>query len=56
MELESRFGTDEIAAAVERVADEVSADYENEVPLLVGILTGSFIFLADLVRAMSVPV
>ena len=56
MELESRFSTDEIAEAVGRVAEEVSADYENTVPLLVGILTGSFVFLADLVRAMSVPV
>lgn len=56
MELESRFSTDEIAEAVGRVAEEVSADYQNTVPLLVGILTGSFVFLADLVRAMSVPV
>ena len=39
MELESRFSKDEIAEAVARVADEVSADYQNEVPLLVGILT-----------------
>ena len=56
MELESRFSAEDIAAAVERVAGEVSADYPNEVPLLVGILTGSFIFLADLVRAMSIDV
>ncbi len=56
MELESRFSAEDIAVAVERVAGEVSADYPNEVPLLVGILTGSFIFLADLVRAMSIEV
>lgn len=55
MELEPRFSQDEIAAAVERVAGEISADYSDETPLLVGVLTGSFIFLADLVRAMSIP-
>jgi hypoxanthine phosphoribosyltransferase len=56
MELEPRFSTEEIAAAVERVADEISVDYEGRTPLMVGILTGSFIFLADLVRAMTIPV
>lgn len=56
MELEPRFSKDEISAAVRRVADEISADYPDKTPLLVGILTGSFVFLADLVRAVSIPV
>lgn len=56
MELESRFTTEQIATAVQRVADEISTDYSGQTPLMVGILTGSFIFLADLVRAMSIPV
>lgn len=56
MELESRFSEEEIAAAVKRVAGEVSADFPDEIPLLVGILMGSFVFLADLVRAMSIEV
>ena len=56
MQLEPRFSQDEIAAAVERVAGEISADYPDETPLLVGILIGSFVFLADLVRAMSISV
>jgi len=56
MELESRFSTEDIAVAVARVADELSADYANDTPLMVGILTGSFVFLADLVRAMSIEV
>jgi hypoxanthine phosphoribosyltransferase len=56
MELEPRFSKEEIAAAVQRVAAEISADYAGKTPLMVGILTGSFIFLADLVREMSIPV
>ncbi|MEN8113921.1 MAG: hypoxanthine phosphoribosyltransferase [Actinomycetota bacterium] len=56
MELESRFSAEEIAVAVERVAAEISADYPDDTPLMVGILTGSWVFLADLVRAMTIPV
>ncbi len=56
MELESRFSIEDIAAAVERVAGELSTDYAGDTPLMVGILTGSFVFLADLVRAMTIEV
>jgi hypoxanthine phosphoribosyltransferase len=45
-----------IAAAVQRLAQEIDRDYEGRSPLLLGILKGSFIFLADLVRAMQVPI
>ena len=56
MELEPRFSAEQIATAVRRVAEEISTDYPDRTPLMVGILTGSFVFLADLVRAMSIPV
>jgi hypoxanthine phosphoribosyltransferase len=56
MELEPRFTAPEIAEAVERVATEMAADYHDKDPLMVGILTGSFVFIADLVRAMGIPV
>ena len=54
MELEPRFSETEIAAAVARVAGEISRDYAGETPVLVGVLKGSFVFLADLVRALSI--
>lgn len=44
-----------IKAAVDRLAAEVSADYRGKNPLLIGLLTGSFIFLADLVRKLDFP-
>jgi hypothetical protein len=56
MELEPRFSREEIAAAVSRVAAEISANHPDKTPLLVGILTGSFVFLADLVRELTIPV
>lgn len=45
----------EIAAAVSRLAEEISRDYHDKNPLLVGILKGGFLFLADLVRQLNFP-
>jgi len=45
----------EIDQAVERVAREISLDYEGKEPLFLCILNGSFIFAADLLRKITVP-
>jgi len=46
-----------IAAHVDRIAHEISQGVVSpQPPLLVGLLKGSFIFLADLVRAMPCEV
>jgi hypoxanthine phosphoribosyltransferase len=55
MELEPRFTAEEIRSAVERIAREISEDYRGRRPLLIGVLKGSFVFLADLIRALSIP-
>jgi len=49
------FSHDEIEATVRRLAAEIKKDYQNKYPLLVGILTGSFMFMADLVRLLDFP-
>jgi hypoxanthine phosphoribosyltransferase len=49
------FDETEIAAAVQRLADQLDHDYRGRSPVLVGVLKGSFIFLADLVRRMKTP-
>ncbi len=45
----------EIAAAVERVARRINEDYSDvkQPPLVMGVLNGSFIFMADLVRQLE---
>lgn len=48
-------GEDEIRAAVARIGSEISRDHPDGV-LLVAVLKGSVVFLADLVRAVTVPV
>lgn len=44
----------EICAAVQRVADEISHDYVNRSPILCPVLTGSYMFAADLSRCMTI--
>ncbi|MBI4304558.1 MAG: hypoxanthine phosphoribosyltransferase [Chloroflexi bacterium] len=46
----------QIAATVGRLAAEISQDYRDKHPVLVGILKGSFVFMADLSRALDFPV
>ena len=46
----------EIQAGVGRLAEEIGRDYRGKSPLLVGILKGSFVFMADLVRLLDFPV
>lgn len=45
----------EILAAVQRVADAVAADYKDETPIFVGVLNGSFMFVADFLKAYPHP-
>ena len=46
---------EELDAAVCRLAAEITADYQDRRPVLVGVLVGSFVFLADLVRRLDFP-
>ncbi len=46
---------DEIARAVIRLARQINRDYNGKEPLLVGVLKGSFIFMADLIRQLDLP-
>lgn len=53
--LEVLFTRNEIEAAVRRLADEISSDYRDKNPIVLGVLKGSFIFLADLIRLLDFP-
>lgn len=47
---------EDIGVAVARLAEQLDLDYRRRPPVLVGILKGGFIFLADLVRQMKTPI
>ena len=46
---------DLIRQRVQALADDISRDYAGLNPLLVGVLKGVLIFMADLLRAISIP-
>lgn len=46
---------DEIKAAVKKAGDMINSSYDGTPILLVSILKGSFVFLADLCREIKVP-
>ncbi len=49
------FTRQEIASTVKRLAAEITRDYQGKNPVLIGILKGSFVFMADLVRLLDFP-
>jgi hypoxanthine phosphoribosyltransferase len=50
------FSKSEIQKRVMELGDKISRDYKGEELLLVGVMKGAFIFMADLARAISIPV
>ena len=44
---------EEIDKAVSRVADQLNERYQGRTPIFLGLLSGSFLFLADLVRKVN---
>src|SRR5262245_32977675 len=46
----------ELQQRIQELGKELAADYEDNPPLLVGILKGAFMFMADLARAIDLPV
>lgn len=46
----------EIRNKIQVLGNQISRDYEDKNPVLISILKGSFIFLADLVRMVTIPI
>ena len=46
----------EIKKRVKELADKISADYKDKTPIFVGILNGSYVFMADLLRELNIQV
>jgi hypoxanthine phosphoribosyltransferase len=47
---------EELQARVAELGAQISTDYASKDPLLVGVLRGVFVFMADLVRAITIPI
>jgi hypoxanthine phosphoribosyltransferase len=53
MKITTILSKEDIQDRVDVLGREISADYRNKKPVLIGILNGAFIFLADLVRSID---
>lgn len=47
---------DQISTRVRELGEQISQDYQGRSPILIGVLKGSLVFMADLCRAIEVPV
>jgi hypoxanthine phosphoribosyltransferase len=52
--LEPLFSSQVIAQRIHELARQISKDYQGIRPVIIGVLKGSFIFLSDLVRQLTV--
>ncbi|HDL04518.1 MAG TPA: hypoxanthine phosphoribosyltransferase [candidate division Zixibacteria bacterium] len=54
--LELLLPQDKIAKVIKKLGRQISEDYEDKDPILIGVLKGCVVFMADLVRSISVPI
>jgi len=47
---------EQIATRVAELGAEISRDYAGKTPILIGVLKGSLVFMADLARAITTPI
>jgi len=55
LEFKPFISSSEIEKVVNRMVDEIANDLKDEVPVFVGILNGSFMFVSDFVKAYPKP-
>ncbi|WP_276360168.1 hypoxanthine phosphoribosyltransferase [Daejeonella sp. H1SJ63] len=46
---------EQIKKRIRLLAIQLNVDYENRIPVFIGVLNGSFIFLADLIKEVDIP-
>jgi len=49
------YSREEIRDKVSKLADAISEDYRGREIVLIGVLKGAFIFMADLIRCLKIP-
>ncbi|MCX7816891.1 MAG: hypoxanthine phosphoribosyltransferase [Syntrophales bacterium] len=49
------YSREDIKKRVEELARQINADYKGKDPVIIGILKGAFVFMADLIRHLEIP-
>jgi len=55
-QLSERISPDQLSRCVDHLAERINRDYKGKNLVLIGILKGAFIFMADLARRLDLPV
>jgi len=55
LSMEPLFSAEEIAERIESLAAQIDRDYHGQEILMIAVLKGSFLFVADLIRAVKTP-
>jgi hypoxanthine phosphoribosyltransferase len=55
-QIECMLSTERIARRVAELAAQISADFSDRPLLVVGVLKGAWVFMADLIRQLTIPV
>ncbi len=53
-EISTLISEQEIQSRIKEIAVDLSTKFNDEIPILIGVLNGSFIFLSDLMRKMTI--
>jgi hypoxanthine phosphoribosyltransferase len=54
--IRERIRKEEIRQQVRRIARDITSEYRDREPVLIGVLNGVFLFFADLVKEIGIPV
>ena len=49
------FSEEQLKNRVQEIAQQITADYQGKEIMLISVLRGSFVFMADLCRAIDLP-
>jgi hypoxanthine phosphoribosyltransferase len=55
LEFEPLINADVIEERVKTIGLQLNEDFKHSVPVFVGVLNGSFLFIADLIKQISIP-
>jgi len=45
---------EKLQARIKELGEQISADYKGKVPVFIGVLNGSFLFMSDLIRNITI--
>ncbi|RYE17879.1 MAG: hypoxanthine phosphoribosyltransferase [Sphingobacteriales bacterium] len=55
LEFEPFIAADEIEKRVRVIGAQLNVDFKSSTPVIIGVLNGSFIFIADLIKHITIP-